>query len=294
MRFIGVTKQMLLVLTAVILWVSGVGHNVSATPNEGGGQSTGCSILVYLTTITDTYDSTACDSILPMILQSHGHTVTVTDRKGTSVITPLLLDDYDQLWFLSTYPAAVAQLAQPEIDAILDFRNQGNGLLIMADNESPDNYVDDANQISIPLGVTFHGTGDHGHGEVLTPIAPDFADHPLAAGVDTIPGNRNEAKMTVGNDVEVVATYQGDTLIAALDDGYGRVVFDVSFLRVFDGSIPIGDNEQYVTNIADWLCADENDIPTLTEWGLIIFGVVLLGFITWVFLRRRKAAVSLR
>jgi hypothetical protein len=33
-------------------------------------------------------------------------------------------------------------------------------------------------------------------------------------------------------------------------------------------------------------------IPTLTEWGLIIFGVVLLGFITWVFLRRRKAVVS--
>jgi hypothetical protein len=33
-------------------------------------------------------------------------------------------------------------------------------------------------------------------------------------------------------------------------------------------------------------------IPTLTEWGLIIFGVVLIGFITWVFLRRRKAVVS--
>ena len=30
------------------------------------------------------------------------------------------------------------------------------------------------------------------------------------------------------------------------------------------------------------------DIPTLTEWGLIIFGVVLLGFITWVFVKRRK------
>jgi hypothetical protein len=35
------------------------------------------------------------------------------------------------------------------------------------------------------------------------------------------------------------------------------------------------------------------DIPTLTEWGLIIFGVVLLGFITWVFLKRRKV-VSVR
>ncbi len=29
-------------------------------------------------------------------------------------------------------------------------------------------------------------------------------------------------------------------------------------------------------------------IPALTEWGLIIFGIVLLGFISWVFLRRRK------
>jgi LPXTG-motif cell wall-anchored protein len=29
-------------------------------------------------------------------------------------------------------------------------------------------------------------------------------------------------------------------------------------------------------------------IPTLTEWGLIILGVVLLGFITYVFLKRRK------
>jgi hypothetical protein len=36
--------------------------------------------------------------------------------------------------------------------------------------------------------------------------------------------------------------------------------------------------------------ASPGNIPTLTEWGLIIFGVVLLGFITWVFLRRRKVA----
>jgi hypothetical protein len=40
-----------------------------------------------------------------------------------------------------------------------------------------------------------------------------------------------------------------------------------------------------------WLdCIPSEGIPTLTEWGLIIFGVLLLGFITWVFLRRRKAA----
>ncbi|MGB8657579.1 MAG: hypothetical protein WCE90_07305 [Candidatus Zixiibacteriota bacterium] len=43
------------------------------------------------------------------------------------------------------------------------------------------------------------------------------------------------------------------------------------------------------------LCQGGLNIPTLTEWGLIIFGVVMLGFISWVFLRRRKtAAVSLQ
>jgi hypothetical protein len=41
------------------------------------------------------------------------------------------------------------------------------------------------------------------------------------------------------------------------------------------------------------LCAG-GAIPTLTEWGMIIFGLVLLGFITWVFLRRRRAVVSLQ
>jgi hypothetical protein len=35
-------------------------------------------------------------------------------------------------------------------------------------------------------------------------------------------------------------------------------------------------------------------IPTLTEWGLIIFGILLLGFITWVFLRRKREVVSLQ
>jgi hypothetical protein len=39
-----------------------------------------------------------------------------------------------------------------------------------------------------------------------------------------------------------------------------------------------------------FLLSIQPDIPTLTEWCLIIFGVVLLGFITWVFLRRRRVA----
>ncbi|MGB8657583.1 MAG: hypothetical protein WCE90_07325 [Candidatus Zixiibacteriota bacterium] len=36
------------------------------------------------------------------------------------------------------------------------------------------------------------------------------------------------------------------------------------------------------------------DIPTLSEWGLIVFGVVFLGFVTWVFLKRRRTVVGLQ
>ena len=53
-----------------------------------------------------------------------------------------------------------------------------------------------------------------------------------------------------------------------------------------EGGIYMGDG----TTCAEVDCGAA--IPTLTEWGLIIFGVVLIGFITWVFLKRRKAAVS--
>ena len=36
----------------------------------------------------------------------------------------------------------------------------------------------------------------------------------------------------------------------------------------------------------------EEEVLTLTEWGMIIFMLLLLGFITWVFLRRRPTALN--
>lgn len=166
---------------------------------------------------------------MPTILGDHGYSVTVTDRITNPEITSSLLTDYNELWFLSTYPPSVAQLSQSEINAILDFRNQGNGLLIMADHTAPpdNDYSDDAIQISVPLGVTFYGFTNQGsNGQ---PIQPDFVQHPLFDGVETIVAGSNEGDMTVDGTVEVIATYQGVNLIAVLDDGYGRVIFDVSF-----------------------------------------------------------------
>jgi len=216
-------------------------------------------ILIYSTTsVIGVYDKTYFDNDLPTILGNYGYYAYVTDRILTPQITSSLLSNYDQLWILSTYPPSVAQFSQSEIDIILNFRNQGNGLLIMADHTGlPEDYADAANQISESLGVTFIGITNQGpNGQ---PIEPDFVSHPLFYGVETIVAGSNEGNMAIDAPVEVIATYQGVNLIAALDDGLGKVVFDVSFTRLWDAGwlglnwILVGDTPQYVRNIADWL-----------------------------------------
>ncbi len=130
----------------------------------------------------------------------------------------------------------------------------------MADDAS---YQVPANQISETLGVTFYGSPNHG--TYCEPIVPDFAAHPIVVGVDTIVAYPSEGKIRIDSaGVDVVATYQGDTLIAALDDGKGRVVFDVSFTKFFDGCVLTGQMPQYVRNVADWLIRRPSTTCSLT------------------------------
>ena len=78
-----------------------------------------------------------------------------------------------------------------------------------------------------------------------------------------------------------------EMIYGAPDDWNGLIgnVTQISFPVDFTGTA--GEELGY-----DNICLRDDvcpgDIPALTEWGLIIFGVVLLGFITWVFLKRRK------
>jgi len=78
----------------------------------------------------------------------------------------------------------------------------------------------------------------------------------------------------------IIGIFQGDT------------IYVTGYMSPDSSGLPVPDSlsfEYFVTGSSSL-----TDVPTLTEWGLIIFGVVLLGFITYVFLRRRKAVVSLR
>jgi hypothetical protein len=92
---------------------------------------------------------------------------------------------------------------------------------------------------------------------------------------NTTPGQTNHLKLVrTGNHFQC---YLNDHLVLEFDE------------TIFSGDVKIGLG-CYLTATYDNFCLTRGPyvIPTLTEWGLIIFGVVLLGFITLVFLKRRK------
>jgi hypothetical protein len=257
-------------------------------------------ILAYATKDAgDGYDMSYFDESLPTILANQGYSVDVTDRMTTPLITDALLSQYDQLWIFSTGRYSEGCFNSEEIASILNFRNSGRGILVATDrrqDESPfHNYQNDANQITIPLGVTYYG--ETYHGELSEPIQPIFDGHPLFIGVTTIAGDPDEGLMEISSPVEVVATYLGDDLIAVLNDGSGRVVFEVAFERFWDDGaeghswIMTGDTPQYVRNIADWL-SNQPTIPTLSEWGMIILGLLVLAAGTAAVILRRKLATA--
>lgn len=252
-------------------------------------------ILVYSTTVPPSeyeYPANWFDNDLPVVLHNAGHTVTVTDRVLTPEITPELLIGFDQIWILSTDEDSVGHLSTSEIDAVLEFRSQGHGLLLAGGHTYPPQsqfYPSDANQIANILGVDFFGIVNHGVGGTDGPISPNIGNHPIGQEVVEILGHDTEALMDVSPDIEVVATYQGDILIAALDDGMGRVIFDVAFERLWDTEIYwADDNPRLVQNYALWLQDHPYSVPLLGPAGLSIT-CGLLGAIGIVLLRRRSS-----
>ena len=268
-------KLLAILICAIILTTTLVAiTNVVAKKDEGKIYE---KILIYSTEDGDwDYDKNVFDNDLPKALKNEKFKVKVTDRIETPFLTNKLLKKYDQLWLLcSDYealdPLVIGDFTTNEINDILNFRKAGNGLLIMTDHYE---FTLDANQISIPLGVNFSGVVYHGS----SGIDPFIVDHPLAEDVASIWGSNTEANLLVTDSkVKVIAKHNGENMIAVLDDGYGRVVFDTSFTRFLDqhklsnegpANLKFGDDEQYAINIANWLSGKTSDLPKCERYEM--------------------------
>ncbi len=274
-----ITREFLAVITVLI---------ATTTSVDVFAQSKG-SILVYVTADGDgegDYPADAFNVGLLSILTNHGYDVTLTDRIETPQVTSTLLESFDQLWILSTDGDTIGHFNQSEIAAINGFRQQGHGLLIMAEHNS---YGADANQIANLYGVNFHGKANHGENEPITPVI--LRDY-FFREVKTIFGHNSEPLISfLSDEVVGVATYGGDTLIAAVSPMYvGRVVFDATFTRFQDCCINIGDTPQYVRNVADWLQRLYTPVPSYSTWSLMALTLLLLLAGTTLIILKRQPA----
>ena len=66
------------------------------------------------------------DEDLPAILAQECFDIEIMDRQTDGQLTPEILGNYDQLWFVSTEPDAI--LGSSEVEAIMAFHDQGKGI----------------------------------------------------------------------------------------------------------------------------------------------------------------------
>ncbi len=116
------------------------------------------SIFIYNTFSQTGQDVSYFDQNIFNILAEDNYQVKITDRKLTPQITPELLQGYNQLWLLSG-ECQSATLSDEELEAIVDFRDEGGSLLIVAGPQEGEgrNFTSDANQVAEEYGVEFSG-----------------------------------------------------------------------------------------------------------------------------------------
>jgi hypothetical protein len=208
------------------------------------------------------------DEDLPSILAPECFSVMVEDRETLPELTSAILDNYDQLWFVSTEESPI--LSSNEIQAIMDFHNEGKGILVMGDGCC---YTVPANQFSPSLGVQFISSScchcDHCGGPLGCAISTsEFVSHEMWNNVSEIQANLTEGDLTASAPAQIIASHWDINMIAVRDADGGRVAWDATWYRFTDASshpdlsITHCDNAQYVRNLAHWLaerlCGDLN------------------------------------
>ena len=114
-------------------------------------------------------------------------------------------------------------------------------------------------------------------------------DHPLMEDVSAVTDYFVFDLGLTGN-AACVAWWDNDWPFVAYNSANNRVV-GINAFPNSDGAWT-GDLMQVILNSVLFVTTGQQEVPTLSEWGMIILGLLLLGGGTIAIIRRRKAAVS--
>jgi hypothetical protein len=139
----------------------------------------------------------------------------------------------------------VTSFTSAEVTAVLDYVTAGGGLLLANDFNAP------VNDLSVPTDVFFLLGPSSGFATVTDIVG----GHPVTEGIDQIDWPIG-TPLLVGPSAVVLASFQGQPVLAAQQYGAGRIVY-VGDNELFAGyGIANPENTPLLRNIAGWLAAD--------------------------------------
>ena len=182
-------------------------------------------------------------SNLASLLGSAGYMVTVTDQG---------VDNID----LSPYCVLVLCIGSAynfpytasEVAAIQTFVAAGGGLLVLADNPNTPSGPN-LNPVTQAFGTTVAVSYPSPNDLYFT----DFAIHDIFAGINQLYFRASGALSGAAPSVEVAWTDNAETMITVVEPNQVVVTADMNFCD--NSYIDIADNQTFIMNVFDWLCA---------------------------------------
>ncbi len=276
--FMRLLRKPFLILFVMIFLIALVGSNPVA-PNSRG-ISKNVTPSQTFTPKTVLFDESHCAdasslwtpgnaSLFSSILYEHGYNSTTN---FDSTITSALLDDFAVLVLF--FPQLSFEAS--EITAITDFVDNGGGLLLAGVNDDNSWFFTKSptQSISENFGITFN---DDRIGSACTTIN----SHPITHSVNSIHLNGDDLKgcsLEIDSSVTSVVEDDGDTVIAAVESGSGRVVVSgggAPFYQYYLESRLLtnsDDHHQFSVNVIDWLTGNPTRDVVVSERNIIIAG----------------------
>lgn len=186
---------------------------------------------------------------------------------GGCTLDAQLLAAYSQLWFVS---GATPTLSEQQVQMIVSYVRNGNGLAIWADN---DPLYADANLLARALTGSHFSGNRHADG-VMVPGSPEtagrFVEHQLTQGVNNLYEGITICTIDPVLGVTILGmSHDGQRCIGCFEQNGQRVVLDTGFTKLYKGyyqkSAGLG---RYLSNIAFWLARGSRGV----EYELLSYG----------------------